>query len=224
MQGFIRRVRPLLVGAFLVGAAASSVTAQVPFLGSTKACFYRFPATTCAPAWSTTIPSGFWATNLTNPGQTVQAPFAPLFFMNENLSFMAPLGTTQFKLGEFSFGGGVPVLDAFFLLEVTLSQPGTNTLPYTAHVTGALAGHTGTPVTVDFNPSAPGLDWTQGPFTFVGGTYAVTALGSSYNPDEINQPLYGVATVTPEPGVITLLGTGLAGLAAALRRRRNRKV
>lgn len=224
MHGFTRSMRPLIVGALLVGAAATGASAQlVPFQGTTQACFFNSPATTCTPSTNTPpITSAFFLANINNPGMTVTNGHNTLFFTNQNFAFTTTNpGTHTFQIGAFSFNATNPVqtlTNQFFVLSVLLTQPGANNPMYQATVTGKLQGfqaQNGTGgITVSFNPS------TQGPYAFNGGRFTLAVNGGTYFSDALNQPLYATATVTPEPVTMTLFGTGLGGLALLRRRRK----
>lgn len=224
MHGFTRSMRPLVVGALLVGAAATGASAQIPFLGTTQACFFASPATTCTPSTNNPpITSAFFLANVNNPTMTVTNGLNTLFFTNQNFGFTVPGpgASHTFQIGAFSFNATNPVqtlTNQFFVLSVLLSQPGGANPVYQALVTGKLQGfqaQNGTPgVTVTFNPP------TQGPFAFNGGTYSLSVAGGSFYSDALNQPIYATATVTPEPVTMTLFGTGLGGLALLRRRRK----
>ncbi len=223
MHGFTRTMRPLLVGAVLVGAAATGASAQVPFAGTTQACFYASPATTCTPSTNTPpITSAYFLTHVNNPAMTVTNGHNTLFFTNQNFAFTTTNpGSHTFQIGAFSFNATNPVqtlTNQFFVLSVLLAQPGVNNPMYAAQITGKLQGfnaQNGTPgITVSFNPS------TQGPYTFPGGSFKLSVQGGSFFSDALNQPIYATATVTPEPVTMTLFGTGLGGLALLRRRRK----
>jgi len=224
MHGFTRSMRPLLVGAFLVGAAATGASAQlVPFQGTTQACFFASPAVTCTPTTNNPpITSAFFLANVNNPTQTVTNGLNTLFFTNQTFAFTTTNpGQHTFQIGAFSFNATNPVqtlTNQFFVLSVLLTQPGAVNPFYQAQITGKLQGFQAQGgvggVNVTFNPS------TAGPFTFNGGKFTLSVAGGAFFSDALNQPIYATATVTPEPVTMTLFGTGLGGLALLRRRRK----
>ncbi len=217
--------------ALSLGVAAPGAAQLVPFQGTTQACFYFSPATTCTPVTSNTfVGSTYNAANINggNLTTTVSAPGGLLYFTNGSFSFnVSSPGSQQFQLGMFSFGvtNPVSIVNAFFVLAVNLTSPTTGQTVFTSTVTGQLKGLVSQngvgSVVVDFNPSGPGLNWTSAPVALPGGgTYTLSALGGNFFSDKLNQPLMGVATVTPEPVSMMLFGTGLGGLALLRRRRK----
>lgn len=217
--------------ALLLGGAAPGSAQLVPFQGTTQACFFFSPATTCTPATSTSFSGSTWLHNNINGGNlstTVQAPGGNLlWFTNGNFSFSVNQpGSQQFQLGKFSFNSTNPVsiVNAFFVLAVHLTAPSSNTTVFSSTITGKLKGFKAQngvgAIQVDFDPSGVGSNWTSAPIALPGGKYTLTAIGGTYFSDAINQPVLGVATVTPEPVTMTLFGTGLGGLALLRRRRR----
>ncbi len=223
-----------VIGGLTLGVAAPGSAQLVPFQGTTQACFYYSPATTCTPVTSTPyVGNAYGAANI-NGGHlstTVEDSKGVIWFTNGNFSFNvnAP-GSQNFQLGLFSLNSKTPTttfVNAFFVLAVNLTKPGTNSTVFHSLITGKLKGLVAQngvgAISVNFNQgTGPGMNWTSPPIAFNGGTYTLTAHGGQYFSDEFNQPLIGTATVTPEPVTMTLFGTGLGGLAL-LRRRRKKK-
>jgi len=218
-------MRPLIVGAVLVGAAATGAEAQiVPFAGQTLACFSA-TAGGCTP--TTGSFNSFYGNN------TVTDLTGRIHFNTVPVSFTAMMGgpPVSYLMGKLStgtqFSPGVPVpLDEYFTLAVALTNPPpAATSTFQGLVTGFLTfkGDPANP-TVVLSFTGPGLNSTSGPHPISGGSYTLTANGGLYNSDTNYQPVTGTAsvaaTVTPEPVSMMLFGTGLGGLALLRRRRK----
>lgn len=216
-------MRTLLAAAVLAGTAATGAAAQVPFTGQTLACFSSTMGGCTPNIGANFVPYG---------PNTVLAPNTTgrLAFTNNAFSFSVPLGTTvPFTLGWFGTVNRTsgPVFNipnpTWFSLAVALTNPVTHTSTFLALATGQLVPHNSPlnpSVTVDFAPFSPTNNASTPWLPFNGGTYKIQVLGTSLNSDQINQPLTGLATVTPEPFTTLLFGTGLGGLALLRRRRR----
>ncbi len=221
-----------VTGGLTLGAAVPGSAQLVPFQGTTQACFYYSPATTCTPVTSTPyVGNTYGQTNINggNLSTTVEDSKGVLWFTNGLFSFnVNQPGSQNFQLGMFSINSKTPtttIVNAFFVLAVNLTKPGTNTTLFHSIITGRLKGldaQNGVgAITVNFNQgTGPGMNWTSAPIAIAGGTYTLTAVGGQYFSDVLNQPLVGTATVTPEPVTMTLFGTGLGGLAFLRRRRK----
>jgi hypothetical protein len=135
---------------------------------------------------------------------TLNAPAAPYPTQNVN------------NFGAFYLGGRNIVYNTPFTLWITFTQPASTVLAYAAQITGTISGVNGN-LTIDFGPNTQNM-------SFAGGNgWAAITVNDVLVPGESTTSMTGVITaqVVPEPMTVTLLATGLLGLAgAAVRRRR----
>lgn len=215
-----RRVRPLAVGVALLFASAGAANAQlVNFQGFTQGCF----GTSCTPTSSTTTD----ATGLVS--------FTPNAF---NVSVLTPgfvaLNAAN-ALGYVTVGTGSNVaVNSPFSLLITITQPGSNTALFTGMVTGTVAAAGVNGVQFDFADGVGSpFDATKGPYTFTSGgltgSYTITVNGDPYISGTTRADLRGridasASSAVPEPASMTLLGSGLLGLAGFIRRRKQQLV
>ncbi len=207
--------------ALMLGGAAPGSAQLVPFQGQSLACF-SYTLGGCTPT------AGVFFSPLGN--NVVTDPTGKLHFQTTTFNFTMGKGTTFFNVGNWSPDPAKPIpspftINEYFTLALALTQPGSNNSVFYATATGKLTfwqdPNNPLGVTIDFDPSGPGVNWTNGPYPNNGLPYSLTAIGNNYPTDIFKSPMQAAATVTPEPVSSMLFGTGL-GMLALIRRRRKK--
>ena len=232
----------LCLTALAIFALGQSVTRadEVFIAGYTNGCFNCGAAVpnTAAPQSDTLL--GLSYTNSTFSGTTANG-FRGL---GGNPGAGSPPAQSVNNLGTFSLSTLPATYDGnTFTLRVTFTAPeginGSNTALFSATLTGTVInndtggvsivftgpGSQGQPILFTFNDTNCGASTLPGQQTTCGqGSFFFSVNNLSIDPNQ-NASLTGQITgaqqtVIPEPATLLLLGTGLSGVAAGVRRRR----
>ena len=225
-------VKPFALSLFavaIVALAQGTARADEVFIaGFTNGCF----GAGCSPGASASIP-GLTYSNATFSGTTAGG--------FRGLGGNPNPGANVNNLGSFTLSTAPNTFNTTFTLEVTFTAPqginGSPTATFTATVTGTvtaadnggvLIDFNNTPVLFTFNDTTCGATTVPGQQTTCGqGSFLFSVIDLAIDPGQ-TAALSGVInsaqqSTVPEPMTMILFGTGLTGVAAAARKRRNRK-
>lgn len=226
-------VKPLALSVFALAfftlAQGVARADEVFIAGFTNGCF----GVACAPGASATS-GGLTYSNSTFSGTTAGGFRA--------LGGNANPGSNFNNLGSLSLSTAPQSYNTPFTLQVTFTAPqginGSNTTTFTALITGTVrSDNTGgvfvdfnnTPITFTFNdpncePNPEAQPPSAGQTTCGVGSFNFSVNDISIDPGQTvsltGQITGAQQTTVPEPATMILLGTGISGVAAMVRRRR----
>ena len=204
-----------IVGAALAASPAIGHAEEVFFAGSTRGAFNGG-----APNASATL------LGLTYDGSTFQGTTSNGFLSVGN---EANPGSNFNNLGSFTLSAAPQsYVGNTFQLMVTFTAPagitGGQSTTFSSMLVGSVASMNNGGVLVDFDNGVRTYTFSNGA---TNGTFTFSVNDVSINPGKsvevTGQILSATQTTVPEPASMTLLATGLAGMAAAKRRRRKQQ-